>query len=112
VHALLYTPDAPALRAFFRDALGWKFVDDHDGWLIFALPPAELGVHPSDGSTKHELCLMCDDIHSTLAELRGHGVEARGAPEDMGFGVGATVVLPGGVEMLVYEAKHTSPLEF
>jgi catechol 2,3-dioxygenase-like lactoylglutathione lyase family enzyme len=110
IHALLYTPDAVALRAFCRDALGWDYVDDHDGWLIFALPPAELGVHPSDGSTKHELCFMCDDIQLTLGELREKGVEARGEPEDMGFGIGTTIVLPGGVELLLYEPKHRSPL--
>jgi catechol 2,3-dioxygenase-like lactoylglutathione lyase family enzyme len=109
-HVLLYTPDADALRAFLRDALGWRHVDAGEGWLIFALPPAELGVHPSEGSTKHELSLMCDDVAVTLADLRAKGVEARGEPEDMGFGVGTTIVLPGGVEVLLYEPKHASPL--
>jgi catechol 2,3-dioxygenase-like lactoylglutathione lyase family enzyme len=111
VHGLFYTPNADELRAFFRDVLGWRYIEDHPGWLIFALPPAELGVHPSEGSTKHELCFMCDDIASTLAELTSHGVEAKGEPEDMGFGVGTTVVLPGGVEVLLYESRHQTPLE-
>jgi catechol 2,3-dioxygenase-like lactoylglutathione lyase family enzyme len=109
VHALLYTPEAEALRAVFRDALGWRHVDSHDGWLIFALPPAELGVHPSDGSTRHELSLLCDDVHTTLGELRPHGVEAREEPRDMGFGFGTTIVLPGGVEVLLYEPRHPQP---
>jgi catechol 2,3-dioxygenase-like lactoylglutathione lyase family enzyme len=111
VHVLLYTPDAEALRALIRDATGWKHVDDGDGWLIFALPPAELGVHPSEGSTQHELSLMCDDVEATLAELRERGVEAREEPRDLGFGVGTTLLLPGGVEMLLYEPRHESPLE-
>lgn len=109
-HVLLYTPEADALRGFFRDTLGWKHVDAGEGWLIFALPPTELGVHPSEGSTQHELSLMCDDVHATLAELHGKGIEARGEPEDLGFGVGTTVVLPGGVEVLLYEPRHASPL--
>jgi catechol 2,3-dioxygenase-like lactoylglutathione lyase family enzyme len=109
-HVLLYTPEAEALRAFFRDVLAWKHVDAGDGWLIFATPAAELAVHPSEGSTRHELTLMCDDVDTTFGELREKGVEARGEPTDMGFGVGATIVLPGGVEVLLYEPKHASPL--
>lgn len=106
----MYTPEPEALRAVFRDVLGWQHVDAGDGWLIFALPPAELGVHPSEGDTKHELCLLCDDVHATAAELREQGVEVRGEPEDKGFGVGTTIVLPGGVEVLLYEPRHASPL--
>ena len=109
-HVLLYTPEPEALRALIRDATGWEHVDDGDGWLIFALPPAELGVHPSEGSTRHELSLICDDVEVTLAELRKRGVEARADPRDLGFGVGTTIVLPGGVEMQLYEPRHASPL--
>ena len=108
-HVLLYTPAAEALRALLRDVLGWGHVDAGDGWLIFALPPAELGVHPAD-TTKHEFCLMCDDIGATIAELRERGVEVRGEPEDMGFGVGATLVLPGAVEVLLYEPRHATAI--
>src|SRR5213595_2153823 len=82
---LLYTPEADAVRAVFRDVFGWAHVEDHPGWLIFALPPSELGIHPSQGSTKHEICLMCDDLESTMAELREQGIEFRGEPRDEGF---------------------------
>jgi len=109
-HVLLYTPEADALRAVFRDALGWEHVDAGDGWLIFALPPAELGVHPSEGETTHELSLMCDDIEATVAELRAKGIEIRGEPEDRGYGIVTKMVLPGGVEVDLYEPHHRSPL--
>ena len=114
VHALFYTPQPHELRAFLRDVLGWEYVEhpaSGPGWLIFKLPPAELGVHPSDGSTQHELSFMCDDIEATMAELRDKGVEFRGEAEDMGFGIGITMALPGGVELLLYQAKHPSPLD-
>jgi catechol 2,3-dioxygenase-like lactoylglutathione lyase family enzyme len=109
-HVLLYTPDAEALRVLLRDALGWEHVDAGDGWLIFALPPAELGIHPSEGQTTHELSLMCDDIEATVAELRARGIEIRGDPEDRGYGIVTTMILPGGVEMDLYEPRHASPL--
>ena len=109
-HVLLYTPDAEALRAVMRDALGWEHVEAGEGWLIFALPPAEVGVHPSDGDTKHELSLMCDDVVATAAELRAKGIEIRGEPQDEGYGIVTTMVLPGGVEIDLYEPRHASPL--
>jgi hypothetical protein len=109
-HVLLYSPEAEALRTTLRDALGWEHVDAGEGWLIFALPPAELGVHPSDGETTHELSLMCDDIGATVAELRAKRIEIRGEPEDRGYGIVATMVLPGGVEIDLYEPHHRSPL--
>lgn len=105
---LLYTPEADAVRAFLRDALGWEHVDAHDGWLIFALPPSELGVHPAD-APRHEVTLMCDDLAATVEELRAKGVEFRGSPVDDDFGVWITMLLPGGVELLLYEPKHASP---
>jgi len=109
-HVLLYTPEAEVLRGILRDALGWEHVDAGDGWLIFALPPAELGVHPSDGETKHELSLMCDDVTATAAELRAKGIEIRSEPEDRGYGLVTRMVLPGGVEIDLYEPRHASPL--
>ena len=110
-HALLYTSEPEALRAVFRDVLGWEHVDAGHGWLIFALPPAELGVHPAEGPTydsgvRHQLSFMCDDIDSTVADLRTKGVEVRGEPEDEGWGITTTLVLPGGVEVMLYEPRH------
>ncbi|HEX7277026.1 MAG TPA: VOC family protein [Acidimicrobiales bacterium] len=104
-HVLLYTPEADALRAILRDVFGWHHVDAGEGWLIFALPPAEVGVHPSD-TTRHELSLMCDDIDATMADLRAKGVEFSGEPQSVGWGVAATVLLPGGLEMLLYQPRH------
>jgi hypothetical protein len=110
VHVLLYTPEAEQLRATLREALGWDdYVDNGGGWLIFALPPTELGVHPAD-KPKHELTLMCDDLDETIAELRAKGVEVRGEPEEESFGITTTLVLPGGIEVMLYEPRHASPL--
>lgn len=110
-HVLLYTPEPDALRATLRDAFGWKHVDAGEGWLIFALPPAELGVHPAEGPTyesgvRHQLSFMCDDIEATIQELRAKGVEVKGEPEDEGFGITVMLGLPGGVEVLLYEPHH------
>jgi glyoxalase/bleomycin resistance protein/dioxygenase superfamily protein len=108
-HVLLYTSQPDELRAVLRDVIGWKYVDAHDGWLIFALPPAELGVHPAE-TPSHEFTLMCDDLDETVAELRAKGIEFRGEPEDQGFGIVTTMVLPGRVEVLLYEPRHTTAI--
>lgn len=109
VHALLYTSEPEALRATLRDVFGWHHVDVHDGWLIFALPPAELGVHPAE-TASHELSFMCDDIETTIAELRSKGIEFRGDIEDQRFGRVITMVLPGDVSMLLYEPRHVTAI--
>jgi hypothetical protein len=110
-HVLLYTSEAEALRAMLRDVFHWKHVDAGDGWLIFALPPAELGVHPAEGPTyesgvRHQFTLMCDDINSTVSELRAKGVEVKNEPVDEGYGITVTLVLPGGLEVMLYEPHH------
>jgi hypothetical protein len=110
-HALLYTTEPEKLRATLRDVFGWKHVDAGGGWLIFALPPAELGVHPAEGpnwesGVRHQLSFMCDDIHATVRDLRAKGIEVRGEPEDEGYGITVTIVLPGGLEVMVYEPRH------
>jgi catechol 2,3-dioxygenase-like lactoylglutathione lyase family enzyme len=109
IHVLIYSDDAEATRAFLRDVIGWDSVDAHDGWLIFALPPTELGVHP--GAPRHELFLMCHSIEQTKAELEAKGVEFTGAVEDQGFGLIAHMKVPGAGEIGLYEPKHKSPLE-
>lgn len=109
-HALVYTKDAEATRAFFRDVLGFSHVDAGDGWLIFALPPAEVGVHPTTGQPGHELYLMCDDIHATVAELRAKGVELAEEPQERGFGTVAVIRLPGDATLPIYEPHHPTEI--
>jgi hypothetical protein len=109
VHGLLYTSEPERLRAVLRDVFGWDCVDAHDGWLIFALPPAELGVHPAS-SPSHEITLMCDDLRTTMRELEAKGIVFEGEPEQQGFGVVVTMVLPGEVKMLLYEPRHTTAI--
>ncbi len=111
VHAIVFSRDAEADRAFFRDVLGWPFVDAHDGWLIFAQPPAELAVHPVDGPERHELFLMCDDIRATVDELTARGVEFAGPVSEANFGLLTYLRLPGGGQLAVYEPRHLSPLQ-
>ena len=109
VHALIYTSEPEAVRAVFRDAFGWKNVDAGGGWLIFAAPPAELAIHPSE-QPKHEVTLMCDDLEATMAQLRAKGIEFAGEPKDEGFGTTVTMRLPGGTELLLYEPRHTTAI--
>jgi catechol 2,3-dioxygenase-like lactoylglutathione lyase family enzyme len=75
VHAIIFSDDAEGVRVFFRDVVGLRSVDAGGGWLIFALPPAELAAHPADREGRHELYLMCDDIEATVEELLAKGVE-------------------------------------
>lgn len=114
-HVLLYTPEAEQVRAIFRDVFGWKHVDAGDGWLIFQLPPAELGIHPAEGTTpasrvRHQFELMCDDIHATIRDLRAKGVEVAGEPRDEGYGIIVTLKLPGGLEVELYEPRHPTAI--
>ncbi len=110
-HMLLYTTEPEALRSVLRDVFGFKHVDAGDGWLIFSLPPAELGVHPAEGPTydsgmRHQVSFMCDDINRTVRELKAKGISFDGEPENEGWGISITMKLPGGVEMLLYEPRH------
>ncbi|HEY7014723.1 MAG TPA: VOC family protein [Streptosporangiaceae bacterium] len=110
VHAIVFSPQAEQVRTFFTDVLGLSSVDAGRGWLIFALPPAELAVHPADGDPRHELYLMCDDIEATLAELRDKGVEVAREVADQGWGLLAAIRLPDGGELPIYQPRHPSPL--
>jgi predicted enzyme related to lactoylglutathione lyase len=114
VHLLQHSRDAAADRAFLRDVLGWRSVEDvasEPGWLIFALPPTELGVHPTDGEPVTEIHLMCDDIEATVDQLKRSGVEITGEIEDRGYGLATSVRLPSGAEIGLYEPRHLSPLD-
>jgi len=111
-HVLIYSRDAEADRAFLRDVLGYPYVDTGGGWLIFKLPPAEVGVHPTDGGEAGdrepptELHLMCDDIEATVARLRERGVEPTRPVIDAGYGIETGIRLPGGAVLGLYQPKH------
>ena len=109
VHAVLFTQDADALRAFLRDVLELPSVDAGGGWPIFGLPPAELAAHPSDEAGGTELYLMCDDIRATVAELEAKGVELARPVSDEGWGLVTAIELPGGGELGLYEPRHPRP---
>jgi len=109
IHAIVFSPAAEKVRAFFADVLDLPSADAGGGWLIFALPPAELAVHPADGGSRHELYLMCDDIHATLAELRGKGVEVSSDVSDQRWGLLAAIRLPDGSDLPIYQPRHPSP---
>ena len=111
VHAIVFSPAAEKTRAFFADVLNLASADAGGGWLIFALPPAELAVHPTDSGSRHELYLMCDDIYATLSELRSKGVEVAGDISDQGWGLVAAIRLPDGAEFPIYQPRHPSPLQ-
>jgi len=108
IHAIVFSPEAERVRGFFRDVLGLPSADAGEGWLIFALPPAELAVHPADRG-RHELYLMCDDLEATLADLTAKGVPVVREPADQGWGVLAAIGLPDGTELPVYQPRHPSP---
>jgi hypothetical protein len=106
MHALLYSRKADAVRTFLRDTMGFVSVDAGEGWLIFAMPPTELGIHPTEGDATAELSLMCDDIESTIAELRRKGVEITQPVADHGYGLVTAIRLPDGEELGLYEPRH------
>ncbi|HXF19310.1 MAG TPA: VOC family protein [Streptosporangiaceae bacterium] len=109
MHAIVFSPDAARVRTFFADVLNLPSVDAGGGWLIFALPPAELAVHPADGDSRPELYLMCDDIHATLADLQAKGVELARGVSEQSWGLLAAIRLPDGGEFPIYQPRHPSP---
>ena len=111
VHAIIFSDDAEGLRAFFRDVVGLPSVDAGGGWLIFALPPAELAAHPDGGESRHELYLMCDDINATVAELKAKGVQFTAEISDQGWGLLTSLKLPGGGELGIYEPRHPKAID-
>jgi predicted enzyme related to lactoylglutathione lyase len=110
LHAIMYSTEDEATRAFFRDVLGLSFVDAGHGWLIFKAPPAEIAVHPAEEDGRHELYLMCDDLDATIAELNAKGVTTRGIQEQR-WGRLTHIVLPSGEELGLYQPKHPMAIE-
>ncbi len=107
-HAIIYSTDAEADRAFFRDVLGLSHVDVGEGWLIFGLPPSEVAVHPDGGGDRHELYLLTDDVEALVASLSEQGITAS-AVADRGWGLLTEVTLPSGGKLGVYQPRHASP---
>ena len=105
MHAIIYSRDAEADRAFFREVLGFPAVDAGGGWLIFAAPPSELACHPAESNGKHELYLMCDDVQAEVARLAQKGI-ACGAVSDQGWGLLCMLRLPGGGDLGLYQPRH------
>jgi catechol 2,3-dioxygenase-like lactoylglutathione lyase family enzyme len=110
-HVLLYTSKPEELRAMLRDVFGFKHVDAGGGWLIFSLPPAEMGVHPDEGPSwdsgaRHQFAFMCDKIDETIADLKAKGVEVLNDRKEEEYGITVTLNLPGGCKVTMYEPHH------
>lgn len=107
LHTIIYSEKAEQVRAFFRDVLGYPSADAGGGWLIFAMPPAELAVHPA-GASQHELFLMCDDVDATIADLTAKGVRCGPVTEER-WGRLTAIQLPDGAELGLYQPLHPLP---
>src|SRR5512144_938161 len=105
-HVILFSDDPEADRRFLGETLGFSSVDAGGGWLIFKLPPAEIAVHPSEGGSKHELYLMCEDIETLLTELETKGVAIAAPLREERWGFIARIRLPSGSELAIYEPRH------
>jgi len=111
VHTMFYSSKADELRAFIRDKLGFGYTDVGDGWLIFNLPEADMGCHPADGedgkrSGTHDVSFYCDDIESTVAELKTRGVEFTDGVKDEGYGLVTHFKMPGDIEVQLYQPRY------
>jgi hypothetical protein len=111
LHGLFYSSEPEALRAFLRDKLRLPHTDVGDGWLIFDLPEADLGVHPVDESGKppsgtHDVSFYCDDIQGTVADLKARGVQFKDEIADHGYGFVTYLTMPGGLVVQLYEPKY------
>ena len=122
IHLLVYSDDAAATRSFFRDVLGWSFVEEPDvpGWLIFKSGPSEIGAHPThqthegvtyDRSRHHEIFFMCDDLPRTMAELESKGAEFTSPVEERDFGITVMLRVPGADDIMLYEPRHPKAYE-
>ena len=108
-HAIVFTKHAEDVRAFLRDVLELSSVDAGGGWLIFAVTPGELAVHPTDEDPHHELYLMCEDVHATVEELEDKGVKFTRPITDAGWGLITALELPDGRDLALYEPRHPRP---
>jgi catechol 2,3-dioxygenase-like lactoylglutathione lyase family enzyme len=108
-HVVIYSKDPEADRAFFRDVLRFPYVDAGHGWLIFAMPPMEAAFHDSEKNDQHELFLMCDDLDATLRDLKSKRVPVSDV-SDQRWGKVASITLPGGGKIGIYQTQHPSPL--
>ena len=107
-HLIIYSSKADADRAFFQDVLKLPAVDVGDGWLIFALPPSEVAIHPTDGDGKHELYLMCEDVEAFVAAMTARDLACTPVA-NRGWGLLTEVTLPGGGKLGVYQPRHARP---
>jgi catechol 2,3-dioxygenase-like lactoylglutathione lyase family enzyme len=112
VHAMFYSSEPEALRAFLRDKLGFSYTDVGEGWLIFDLPEAEMGCHPAEPSKgavsgTHDISFYCDDIQKTVGELKGRGVEFTDPVADHGYGLVTYFKMPGDLKVQLYQPRYT-----
>lgn len=107
-HVMIFTRDEDADRAFLRDVIGLPCIDSGGGWLIFKLPPAELGVHGGERNDVHELYLICDNLDEEMSRLADQGVEC-GEVMTASWGRASSIPLPGGGKLGIYEAHHARP---
>ena len=108
-HVIVYSRDAAADRTFLREVLGLSSVDAGHGWLIFALPPSEVAVHPAEATSGHELYFMCDDLKAEISRLEAKDVHCSGV-EEARWGSITHIRLPGGGEVGLYQPKHPTAL--
>jgi catechol 2,3-dioxygenase-like lactoylglutathione lyase family enzyme len=113
-HTILYSDDAEATRAFFRDVLEWPSLDAGGGWLIFKTPPSEMGIHPSTGPAgeqwatipHHQASFMCDDLDATIADLRNMGVVVADEIEEEDYGRVTSMLVPSAGWLMIYQPHH------
>jgi uncharacterized glyoxalase superfamily protein PhnB len=109
-HAVIFSKEPQAARELLKTVLGTTTVDAGGGWLIFALPPAEIAVHPTDGAASQQVYLMCEDIEKTITALRAKGVKFTQAVRDVSWGRVCGIALPGGGELGLYQPRHAMAL--
>ncbi len=114
VHTMFYSSEAESLREFLRDKLGLPYTDVGGGWLIFDMPEAEMGCHPADESGEngrpsgtHDISFYCDSIQKTMEELQARGVQFIGEVEDMGYGLATHFMMPGDLQVQLYQPRYT-----